>query len=1110
MMGVVWLGPHTFKEFISAVQGDSSFPGPYEVGGPDAVAPGDTSYATVILPPGHVALACWVVGEDGKTHVVKGMMAPFEVVPARAAPAAEPRADISLTLRDYAIEMSGTTAPGRRVFRVENQGPGEHDVELFRMEAGATMADLDAWFHHPRSGNRRARPLGGMVGIERGHHGWFTADLAPGDYVLLCWITDEGVPHYRGHGMIRRFHVGAGTARATPPVVTRATRDSLSVAAGATAPRTDTLSIAFTHVGVVDVEHGRVLRDRTILIGGNRIREVGPSARVRVPPGARVVDASGKFLIPGLWDMHVHALRAERAEWMFPLFIAAGVTGIRDTGSPLDTLLLYRARVGEGRMLGPRIVGAGPLLDAPPGGVPVLTLPVGSPAAGRHAVDSLADAGVDFIKVYNGLSRESFFAIMEEAKRRGVRVIGHVPRSVTALEASAAGLASIEHLTRVPQVCVPDSVNRATTREWETGSKRPGMTQDALDSLGLELGARRTAAFDEALCEKAGERFAQNGTWQVPTLEMNLHWARGFLDSDTAGTDTLLRYVPAPVRAFWDHYRDSTRALPRIPGDVEASWYRLLSRVIRALHRGGDGILAGTDTDGNDANIYGVPGAALHSELEALVRDAGLTPREALQAATLEPARFLHATDSLGTISPGKLADAVLLAANPLEEIRNARRVVAVVVNGRYLDRQALDAMLDASRRGDDSAPRGGHEVASLAYTFPPEYAPQDAIWLGWSEEQRHHPVQVEMIRALLPHVAVRVMVRSDSARSEATRTLAAAGIDTARIGFVEHPLATNWIRDSGPRFLSDGRRLAVADFAWNGYGYPAEIRATFGKGAVGRGAIDNDIATRMKLSVLSSSIVAEGGALDVSNDVMLAYRQTAMERNPGVPIEEIEREYLRLYGKKKIVWLTRAPLSDRVFSGPKIANYFGWGANGHIDEFVRFVNDSTIAIAQIDSADAATNPLSAADREILQENLAELRAAVNVDGRPFHIVTLPVPGIQHYMWTGPLSEEDKRADAMGAWYRGVAAGDTIHWVPAVSYLNFVITNGVVLAASYWHEGLPQSERRKDELVRATLERLFPDRQIVQIDPLPFNWSGGGMHCSTQQQPRAASELVVR
>ena len=214
MMGVVWLGTHTFKEFISAVQGDSTFPGPYEVGGPDAVAPGDTSYATVILEPGHVALACWVVGEDGKMHVAKGMMATLDVVPTSSRVAAEPEVDVALTLRDYAIDMSSAPAPGNRTFRVENRGPAEHDVELFRMEPGATVADIDAWFHHPGKGSARARPIGGMVGLEHGHHGWFTANLPPGDYVAVCWIPGEkGVPHYAGHGMMRWFRVVAAVRR---------------------------------------------------------------------------------------------------------------------------------------------------------------------------------------------------------------------------------------------------------------------------------------------------------------------------------------------------------------------------------------------------------------------------------------------------------------------------------------------------------------------------------------------------------------------------------------------------------------------------------------------------------------------------------------------------------------------------------------------------------------------------------------------------------------------------------------------------------------------------------------------------------------------------------
>ena len=470
-------------------------------------------------------------------------------------------------------------------------------------------------------------------------------------------------------------------------------------AISAQAPHVDPRAAAITHVTVIDVATGARLRDRTVVVRGNRIAAMGRSARARVPRDARVVDGRGKYLIPGLWDMHVHALRAGRAPWMFPLFIAAGVTGIRDTGSPLDTLLLYRAKVRSGEMLGPRIVGTGPLLDGPRGQWSTFTIPVESPTTGRRAVDSLADARVDFIKVYSGLSRDAFLAIADEAKRRGVPVIGHVPESITALEASQAGMKSIEHLTQVPLACVPDSVGRALAREMTDRAARPGMTQDSIQALQLEVIGRAASAFSEALCEQLGARFARNGTWQVPTHERLQHWSRSFLASDTAGRDTLLRYVPPKVRAIWKHYQDSIIALGPL-NDVFPNWYPLASRVIRALHRGGDGILAGTDTDGNDANIYGVPGFSLHRELEALVRDVGLTTLEALRAATLGPAYFLNATDSLGTVAPGKVADLVLLDADPLADVHNTQRIHAVIANGRLLDRAALDALLAETERG--------------------------------------------------------------------------------------------------------------------------------------------------------------------------------------------------------------------------------------------------------------------------------------------------------------------------------------------------------------------------------------------------------------------------
>lgn len=506
---------------------------------------------------------------------------------------------------------------------------------------------------------------------------------------------------------------GTDVARPVRPAATRglaAVSSALACAlvapgfasAGAAAQARPT-RLAITHVTVIDVEHGRRLLDRTVLLQGNRIVRVEAPTAAPLARAIRVVEGRGKFLIPGLWDMHVHALRARRSSWMFPLFIANGVTGVRDTGSPLDSLLSYRTRVGAGDLLGPRIVGTGPLLDAPDAQFPYLTDPITSAAEGRRAVDSLADAGVNFIKTYNSLSRDAFFAIAAEARLRGVPIIGHVPYKVTAFEASDAGLKSIEHLTRVVDSCLPDSSNRRLDAEAAAARNRPGMTPDSMEAMFSRLNEGEAAAFDERLCEEAGAHFARNGTWQVPTQARDLHWTRAFLTSDSTQSDPHLRYVPATVIAFWVHYRDSVVARP-FGGLASDSRYGTKSRVIRALTRAGNGLLAGTDTDGDGSNVFGVAGFTLHDEIEAFVRDVGLTPLQALRSATLGPAQFLGATDSLGTIAAGKVADLVLLDADPLADIRNTRQIRAVVVNGRYLDRAALDSLLAAPER---RTPRG-------------------------------------------------------------------------------------------------------------------------------------------------------------------------------------------------------------------------------------------------------------------------------------------------------------------------------------------------------------------------------------------------------------------
>jgi len=289
-------------------------------------------------------------------------------------------------------------------------------------------------------------------------------------------------------------------------------------------------------------------------------------------------------------------------------------------------------------------------------------------------------------------------------------------------------------------------------------------------------------------------------------------------------------------------------------------------------------------------------------------------------------------------------------------------------------------------------------------YTFPPDWAPHDAVWLGWSYDPSHHSVQVEVIRALVPTVSVRLLVTSEATRAQAQAALEEAEIARDRIEYFTHPVSNVWIRDAGPRFLSNGRNLAVADFAWNWYGYPKEMSRDWPT----RSGIDDDLAKKLKLSLVSTTMVAEGGALDVSTSVILAYKQTALQRNPGMSLKKVEAEYLRVYGKDHVVWLSRSPLGDLVTDRPKIENYVGWGANGHIDEYARFVNDTTIVVAQIDPSERDNNPLTRADADILAENLSELRAAVNVDGRPFRIVTLPVPALRYHVRTRAVTAEDK------------------------------------------------------------------------------------------------------
>jgi agmatine deiminase len=224
----------------------------------------------------------------------------------------------------------------------------------------------------------------------------------------------------------------------------------------------------------------------------------------------------------------------------------------------------------------------------------------------------------------------------------------------------------------------------------------------------------------------------------------------------------------------------------------------------------------------------------------------------------------------------------------------------------------------------------------------------------------------------------------------------------------------------------------------------------------------------------------------------------TALQRNPGMSLKAVEREYLRLSGARKMVWLKRSPLTDLWQLTPVVDNYFTRGANGHVDELARFVDPHTVVIAEIPAVERDANPLNRIDAQILDENYRALKAATDAHGKHFRVIRVPNPDLRllwkEHVLTG--AQDDALYTAAG-----FKPGDTVIDVPASSYMNFFVSNGVVLVPRYWRPGMPKGQRDRDASVAALLRRLFPTRRIVQIDPLSINWYGGGMHCITQQQP---------
>ena len=458
---------------------------------------------------------------------------------------------------------------------------------------------------------------------------------------------------------------------------------TLLALASACAPDTPRADLAITNVTVIDAAGG-ARAGQTVVMRGDTIVSVEGSGPL--PEATDVIDGTGRYVIPGLWDMHVHLTYDEALTAAMPgMFLRWGVTSVRDTGGQIARVLPVVEAMNADGAIAPRAHFAGPLLDGDRvvydgNGRPELGTRVATPEAARAQVDALAALGADFIKIYEMVTPEVFDALVIAAEARGLPIAAHVPLSLRAREV-APRVGSMEHLRNVELDCAraPEALRATRVRELVRDPSEAGADLRARLHTLQRLPA--VAAYDAAECDAV--LATMTSTIQVPTLRLNsIALSTPFADD---GWYDALAGAPAAIAESWSAAGSDWRANPTTPDTTFASWSL---RLVGDMHARGIPIGAGTDTPIN----YSLPGYALQTELEMLVR-AGLTPLDAIRAATVRPAEFLGLDSEMGRIEPGMRADLVLLSADPLADITNTRRIDAVVTRGRLLTLEALEQL---------------------------------------------------------------------------------------------------------------------------------------------------------------------------------------------------------------------------------------------------------------------------------------------------------------------------------------------------------------------------------------------------------------------------------
>lgn len=452
-------------------------------------------------------------------------------------------------------------------------------------------------------------------------------------------------------------------------------------------------AICIENISSIDPRDG-LKKNQTLIIREGKIIKVAPTASLKLSPENKILDAKGKYVIPGLWDAHVHfAYIEELAPRMFDLFLAYGITSVRDTGGKIDFVSKWKKKALENPQEAPRVKIAGPLLDGMPnvydGSTPMRPeLSVGTATVEEleAQIHSLYEKGIDLLKAYEMLTPEQFKTVTRMGKELGLPVTGHVPLSMDVSSASNAGLNSMEHMRNLELSCASNAD--------ELWAVRNQMLEAGKNDAGGDLRSRihsvqRVIAvenYDERVADEVLAVLAKNKTWQVPTLALSTGMVKQPF-SEPAFQESF-QYLPDSLEKAW--LAGAARVSKVNLSDFNKAHSTWMFNMVNKVHKTGIDIMAGTDCP----IFFLTPGRSLHEELRVLV-EAGMSPLEVIKSATLNPARYFGMEDELGSIQENMWADLLILNANPLEDINNTLEIDAVIREGKVYDRGDLDEMLE-------------------------------------------------------------------------------------------------------------------------------------------------------------------------------------------------------------------------------------------------------------------------------------------------------------------------------------------------------------------------------------------------------------------------------